>query len=88
MITLGLGKFKEVEAFVQHVASIDPTFPERLRDGFVVEYNRLSADGFQGDSLFEGLREFANGGSTEFRKQAAALAVLVYLFQKCEVFEG
>lgn len=87
LITLGLGKFREVEVFVQQVASLDPAFPERLKNGFVLEYNRLCSDGFDGDSLFEALHEFANGRSTDFQRQAAGLAVLVYLFQKCEVFE-
>lgn len=86
-ITLGLGKFKEVEEFVEYVAIRDRHFPERLRAGFVSEYNRLRNEGYTGDSLFEALRQFASGNNTSFERQAAGLSVLVYLFHKCEVFE-
>lgn len=86
-ITLGLGKAKEVEDFVEHVSLMDHQFPERLKAGFLSEYIRLRNAGFEGDSLFESLREFACSGNRDFQQQAAGLAVLVYLFQKCEVFE-
>ncbi|HRQ42094.1 MAG TPA: HNH endonuclease signature motif containing protein [Chloroflexota bacterium] len=87
MVTLGIGKSKEVEDFVEHVAVRDPSFPERLRAGFVNEYNRLRDEGYVGDSLFEALRQFASNGNSNFARQAAGLAVLIYLFEKCEVFE-
>jgi hypothetical protein len=87
MVTLGVGKSKEVEDFVEHVAVRDPSFPERLRAGFVNEYSRLRGEGYGGDSLFEALRQFASGGSSAFARQAAGLAALMYLFEKCEVFE-
>lgn len=79
---------REVEEFVEHVAIRDSRFPERLKAGFVAEYSRLKEQGFEGDSLFEALREFAYGRTRNFQKQAAGLAVLVYLFEKCEVFES
>lgn len=87
MVTLGIGKSKEVEDFVEHVAVRDPSFPERLRAGFVNEYNRLRSEGYAGDALFEALRQFACNSSSDFARQAAGLAALMYLFEKCEVFE-
>lgn len=87
LITLGFVKFKEVEAFVEHMALIDTYYPERLIAGFVTEYNRLIAEEYEGDSLFEALREFASGGSSDFQRQTAGLSVLVYLFHKCDIFE-
>ncbi len=87
LITLGLGKAGEVGEFVEQVATRDPHFPERLKAGFVEEYLRLTENGLNGDALFEALREFAYAGSRNFQNQAAGLAVLVYLFEKCEVFE-
>jgi hypothetical protein len=86
-LTMGLGKAREVARFVDHVASLDSQFPERLKAGFVTEYSRLRSEGIEGDALFEALRVFASAGSRDFRQQAAGLAVLVYLFEKCEVFE-
>lgn len=87
-LTMGLGKAREVEKFVEHIASMDWQFPERLKAGFVAEYSRRWSEGLEGDALFEALREFASAGSQDFRKQAAGLAVLAYLFEKCEVFQA
>jgi hypothetical protein len=66
---------------------MDPDFPERLKEGFLAEYERLRAADFTGDELFISMREFSSGGSSEFVRQAAGLAVLSYLFESCEVFE-
>lgn len=86
-LTMGLGKAKEVGRFVERMTAVDATFPERLSTGFVTEYRRLQGEGVDGDALFEGLRDFASRASPDFRQKAAALAVLSYLFEKCEVFE-
>jgi hypothetical protein len=86
-LEFGMSKAREVEKFVEQMAMIDPIFPERLRAGFIGKYIYLYSKDLRGDSLFEGLREFANGGSFDFLRQAAGLAVLTYLFEKCEVFE-
>ncbi len=87
LLTMGLAKAKEVENFVMSMAKLYPDFPERLKSGFVEEYNKLRSQGFEGDSLFMALREFAGMRSNDFKIQAAGLSVLCYLFDKCEVFE-
>ena len=87
LITLGLGKTAEVKSFINNLSQFDPQFPERLKAGFAEQYNKEKQKGLSGDSLFEALFDFASGYSTEFRQQAAGLAVLVYLFQLCEIFE-
>lgn len=86
-ITIGLSKAKEVEAYVQNVAIVDPGFPERLKGRFLDEYQVHSALGMRGDELFEEMLKFAARGHREFLQQAAGLAVLVYLFEKCEIFQ-
>ena len=85
MIVAGLVNAKEVERFI----SDSPVnhLGDQLKQGFVIEYDRLRSEGFKGDYLFDELRDFASGSSTDFKKQAAGLAVLTYLFEKCEVFE-
>jgi len=87
LITMGLSKAREVGRFVEHVAQADPDFPERLKAGFTVEYDRLKVGSVSGDLLFEGLRAFAGGSFQEFSRQAAGLVVLTYLFERCEIFE-
>jgi len=88
LLQMGLANAREVEHFIQSMADMDPDFPERLKAGFVEQYEELRQQGYEGDALFEGLREFAAGGSRDFRRGAAGLAVLGYLFEKCEVFES
>ena len=87
LITMGMGKVKEVGYFIEHNARLRPDFPEKLNAGFVAEYQRLWNKGIKGDALFESLRQFSCGYNSDFKKAAAGLAVLSYLFEKCEVFE-
>jgi hypothetical protein len=86
LVTLGLVSAKVVEQFVRAFAMTQPSFPEDLKAGFVKEYSARYAEGLRGDGLFEALREFSTSGKKEFHRQAAGLSVLVYLFEKCEVF--
>ena len=86
-LTMGLAKAKEVEAFVSKAAEFDAEFPERLKAGFVAKYTEFRNQGALGDDLFESLIQFAAGGILDFKRTAAGLAVLAYLFEKCEVFE-
>ncbi len=88
LLTIGLSKAKEVEKFIAMMAAIDSTFPEQLKAGFIAQYEMLRRDGVSGDELFEGLSQFASANTRDFRRQAAGIAVLAYLFEKCEVFEA
>lgn len=87
-LTMGIAKAGEVEQFLQRMSKLYPDFAERLKAGFVAEYNRLvNEEGLSGDRLFEVLQVFAGSPTRSFKLQAAGLAVLAYLFQACEVFE-
>lgn len=85
---MGSGKAKEVGKYVEHEALMDSEFPVRLRAGFVKEYERLIDEDKYGDDLFEDLLLFANKGHSDPKRTSAGIAVLVYLFEKCEVFES
>lgn len=87
-IALGMLKRGEVQQFLQKQAAIMPEFPNRLRAGFVRKYDELYGQGERGDVLFLSLREFAAGPRANPLMQDAALAVLTYLFEVCEVFES
>lgn len=86
-ITMGLSVAKLVGDFVQCEAQIDSDYPERLQAGFSEEYFRLRREGQRGDELFDLMCDFAQRGVKEQSKRSAGLAVLVYLFEKCDVFE-
>lgn len=86
-ITMGLSVAKLVGDFVQHEAQIDSDYPERLKAGFLEEYYRLWREGHRGDDLFDLMCDFAQRGVKGQLKRSAGLAVLVYLFEKCDIFE-
>ena len=87
LITIGLANSNLVESYIRDVAKSEPKYPERLRAGFVNEYQRIRESMSLGDELFLALMEFANAGDRRFERQAAGLAVLAYFFEKCEVLE-
>lgn len=86
-LMIGLSKAKEVGQFVEYISVHIPTFPEQLTAGFRAAYSDFRSSGLQGDALFQALCDFASGGSTRFERQAAGIAVISYLFEKCDIFE-
>jgi nucleoside phosphorylase len=87
LLIIGLSKVNLVRDYVDHFIKIDGLFPEKLKAGFLAEYRRQQAQGLAGDKLFEALTTFACRGETNIRYIAAALAVVTYLFELCDVFE-
>lgn len=87
VIAMGLGVASEVAKYIESVAQVDPSFPERLKAGFLEEYWRLKKEGAHGDELFEFMCRFAQQGFEKQVQRSAGLAVLVHLFEACEVFE-
>lgn len=86
LIMMGMIQVKQVADYVNRCPDIE--FGERLSQGFVMEYERLkNTEMMSGDELFDGLLDFASASATDFKQRAAGLTVLVYLFEKCEVFE-
>jgi len=86
-ITMGLSIASVVHAFVEQEAMFDSDYPQRLKSGFLAEYHALRRDGVRGDELFEAMCEVAQRGIREQAGRSAAIAVLAYLFERCEVFE-
>ena len=84
---MGLLQIQQVKNYVETTGSIDRTFVRRLTSGFIGEYQQQRQAGLQGDALFAAMFRFSVQGRTEFQYQSAGLAVLVYLFERCEVFE-
>jgi hypothetical protein len=87
LFSIGLVQIRQVQQFVETMGSIDGTFVGRLTSGFLGAYRQNRLAGLEGDSLFEEMRRFSAQGRTDLRFQCAGLAVLVYLFERCEVFE-
>ena len=86
-ITMGMAKVWQVNSLINSYASYDASFPEKLKAVFIKEYDRLISTGVYGDDLFNALCKFSSGNSTDIKLVSAGLAVITYLFWKCEVFE-
>lgn len=87
-IKIGLSKSNEVADFILKKSTMDSQFPNRLKARFVSEYERLrDVEKLRGDALLSGLINFASRGSNDFKQQCAGIAVIGYLFERCEVFE-
>lgn len=95
-MNVGLSQAPQVADYIRRQAQLSSRFPERLRAGFIGEYDRLLVDGISGDALFLSLIDFgANSAATPqtdgarfFVIRAAAAAVLCHLFEVCDVFEA
>ena len=86
-IAAGLSSRPTVSAYVEAEAQLDSDFPERLKAGFLEEYYRLRKNGHKGDELFELMCAFAQRGMRRQGDRSAGIAVLIYLFEICDVFE-
>lgn len=87
IIAAGLTSQATVAAYVEAETQLDPDFPERLKAGFLEEYFKQRKLGHKGDELFELMCAFAQRGLKKQVERTAGVAVLVYLFEICDVFE-
>ena len=86
-LVLGLMQAPLVQSFFIAMEKADATFERRVVNGFQKEYLRLRDAGETPDEIFDDLHRFSSMNSPEFEVQAAGLALLAHLFEKCDVFE-
>lgn len=86
-IQMGLSQSHSVRKFVEAQGQLDATYADGLKAGFVLEYRRLRTEGLDSDAVLDGLVLFASRGARNGHRFAAALAVVIYLFEACEIFE-
>jgi len=87
IITAGLASRKVVSDFIETETRENSDYPERLKSGFLSEYYRLRLLGYRDNELFDLMCVFAQRGAEGQPQKTAGLAVLVYLFEICDVFE-
>jgi hypothetical protein len=87
LITMGLGQSREVSEYIKEASVLMPKFIEELIAGFKNKYDELIMEDYLGDDLFNQMHRFACNGNGKASVKAAGLAVLVHLFETCEVFE-
>lgn len=84
---MGAAHSAEVVDLITKSAQLDPSFPDKLRQGFVARYKSFVSDGLWGDGLFIAMYEWAAGSKTDLARKTAGLCVLSHLFIICDVFE-
>lgn len=84
MIRHGMMATRLVKEYLD--ASTDGQLAGRLKSGLGREYDKNRGEGLEGDELFDSMLRFV-GGTGDFARDAAGLAILVHFFESCEVFE-
>lgn len=86
-LKIGLLKVQEVKEYIEFADSSIPYFSEKIRQFFISRYLDIKTREEDPDSIFLSLLSCIEGDDADFGRRAAALAVLTYLFERCEVFE-
>ena len=83
---LRLGRRKEALVDIWFSKSPNAELGERIAEAFRRRYAQLKGSDRSADGIFMHLQEYAGSGG-EPRRQNAALAVLSYFFERCDIFE-
>lgn len=84
MLRIGRRKSSLVDTFFHK--SPRPDLGERIAEAFRLRYAELKALDLPVDTIFKHLQDYA-GFNGEPKRQGAALAVLAYFFDSCDIFE-
>lgn len=83
-LRIGRRKSSLVDTFFRK--SPRPDLGERIAEAFRTRYAELKAFDIPADTIFKHLQDYA-GFNGEPKRQGAALAVLAYFFDSCDIFE-
>ena len=84
MLRIGRRRQQKVADYFDTTAR--PDVADRIAEAFRSRYDELKGLSRDSEWIFERLQKFA-GMSGDARRQAAALAVLAYFFERCDIFE-
>lgn len=84
MLRLGRRKEARVQDYINRM--VRPIVAEEIAEAIRQQYRSLKELGLQADEIFSHLQRFV-GFDGEPSRQAAALAVLCYFFERCDIFE-
>jgi hypothetical protein len=84
LLRFGRRKSSLVETFFRKGSR--PDLGERIAEAFRARYAELKSLGLPTDTIFKHLQDYA-GMNGEPKRQGAALAVLSYFFESCDIFE-
>lgn len=89
IIAEACSRLNSVEQFIKERTledSTPPLLPDRLKAGILIQYFSFIKSGQIGDELFTSMVEYMRRGFAKFEVQSASLAILVYFFEKCDIF--
>lgn len=87
LLRAGMTKSHEVRNFMRQYH--DPTYGDKIATAFKMEYLALKGRDLIPDEIFMGLMKFAGGEKRGSAKhEASILAILAFLFEECDIFEG
>ncbi|WP_170346904.1 ABC-three component system protein [Ruegeria atlantica] len=84
LLRLGRRKVRLVETYFEKAGPVE--IGEKIAEAFRDHYAKLKAMQLDADQMFSYLQKFA-GVSGEPKRQAAAMAVMAYFFDSCDIFE-
>lgn len=86
LLTVGMARAAEVRRLIESWP--DPRMGEEIAEAFRRRYKNLKDQGLPPDAIFGELLRFCGGASRGTpAHEAAALVVLAYLFESCDIFE-
>ncbi len=85
LISTGMGRVKDVKSYMN--TNPDINFADKLKFGLVTKYNEFKSGGLDADTIFLELLNYSSANSRDDRNRAAALSVIVYFFEACDIFE-
>ena len=84
LLRIGRRRVRLVETYLQKIGPVERG--EKIAEAFRTQYANLKSLDLSADQVFMHLQKYA-GVWGEPRHQAAAMAVLAYLFDSCDIFE-
>jgi hypothetical protein len=84
LLRLGRRKEARVQDYINKM--VRPDVAEEIAEAIRDQYRSLKSLGLEPDEIFARLQKFV-GVQGEPPRQAAALAVLCYFFERCDIFE-
>ena len=87
LIKIGLTKSEAVNSYFSR--NYDAKLGDKIASTFNKKYEELKTMELSPDDIFVKLQEFISQGTTmSAKEQVASLAVLTYLFERCDIFEN
>ncbi len=86
-INIGLPRMHEVETYIVHRSRLEPEFTARLLNQMLTQYNTFRKDTSSANHVFNDLVQYACGNSRDHVKWLSGIVLVVYFFERCEIFD-